>query len=125
MRLLLDTHALLWWRADTARFSSATYEMISAGEIPVLVSHVSLWEIAIKSGLGKLSMPDNLLQRCQDDGFELLPITLEHIEMVKSLPSLHRDPFDRMLIAQAKTEDMFLLTRDADIRRYDVKVLSA
>ncbi len=125
MRLLLDTHALLWWRSETKRFAPETYEAISCGEHPVVVSHVTLWEIAIKNALGKLDAPDNLLDLCANDGFELLPVDLPHIEAVRQLPLLHRDPFDRMLVAQARVERLTLVTRDASMMRYDVKVMNA
>lgn len=125
MRLLLDTHALLWWRNDTARLAPATYEAISSGENPVVVSHISLWEITIKTALGKLRAPNDLLELCAADGFELLPLDLPHIAAVKALPPLHRDPFDRMLVAQARVERLTLVTGDANMMRYDVKVLSA
>lgn len=125
MSLLLDTHALLWWRSDTAKLRPETYAMISNGDRPVLVSHATLWEIAIKTALGKLEVPDDLVQLCHQDDFILLPVDLPHIAALRDLPPLHRDPFDRMLVAQARVEGLTLVTNDANMMRYDVKVMMA
>lgn len=125
MSLLLDTHALLWWRSDTAKLRPETYAMISNGDRPVLVSHATLWEIAIKTALGKLEVPDDLVQLCHQDDFILLPVDLPHIAALRDLPQLHRDPFDRMLVAQARVEGLTLVTNNANMMRYDVKVMMA
>ncbi len=125
MNLLLDTHALLWWRSDPAKLRPETYAMISNGDRPVLVSHVSLWEITIKKVLGKLEAPDDLVELCHKDDFILLPVDLPHIAAWRDLPLLHRDPFDRMLVAQARVEGLTLVTNDANMLQYDVKVMMA
>jgi PIN domain nuclease of toxin-antitoxin system len=88
-----------------------------------LISTASLWEIAIKKALGKLEAPDDLPQRIEDLGFELLSITPEHAWHVRTLPHYHRDPFDRLLIAQAQVEQLSIVTADSDFDAYDVTVL--
>ncbi|HMN45752.1 MAG TPA: type II toxin-antitoxin system VapC family toxin [Povalibacter sp.] len=117
MRLLLDTHLLLWALAQPDRLSAATRKQISAAE--VYVSAASIWEISIKVGLGKLDAdPDQILEAIEPAGFMLLPITAEHAVKVAKLPALHKDPFDRMLAAQASVEPMILLTNDEALRGY-------
>lgn len=125
MRLLLDTHALLWWRSDPKRLQPLAHEAIAGGEHEIWLSYASVWEIVIKKALGKLNAPDNLLELCASDGFHLLPIELPHIAALQTLPPIHRDPFDRMLVAQARVEALILVTNDANMMRYDVKVMTA
>jgi PIN domain nuclease of toxin-antitoxin system len=84
-----------------------------------------VWEVAIKQSIGKVSQPADLPERIRDSGFRQLPITFEHGIAAGRLPLIHRDPFDRMLIAQAQVEELTLVTRDADIQKYDVSILSA
>lgn len=118
MRLLLDTHVLLWTLADDPHLSKAARKRIeSATEI--YVSSASYWEIAIKAGLGKL--PVSLVEiraAAQHSGFNELPVNGEHAETLLTLPDHHKDPFDRMLVAQAICEPMRLLTSDAQVARY-------
>ena len=123
-RLLLDTHVLLWWLADNARIGPKTVERISDMRNEIFVSAVTSWEIAIKKKIGKLEAPDNIDGIVEDEGFSKLPVTLHHGEIAGGLPLHHKDPFDRMLVAQAKTEALYLLTDDGSIRRYDVPVIS-
>lgn len=121
MRQLLDSNVLLWFvGGDSERISSALRTRIEAG---ALVSVASFWEIAIKKGLGKLEAPDDLPARVQELGFELLPIELEHVWAVGDLPPHHRDPFDRLLIAQARAERLAVLTADSAFGAYDVEVI--
>jgi PIN domain nuclease of toxin-antitoxin system len=121
-RLLVDSHALLWFVAgDRRRISAALRARIEAAE--VMVSIAGLWEIAIKSALGKLDAPDDLPQRAQELGFELLPVAPEHAWQVRSLPHHHGDPFDRLLIAQAQLERLSIVTADAAFDDYDVAVI--
>ncbi|HEX8958404.1 MAG TPA: type II toxin-antitoxin system VapC family toxin [Solirubrobacterales bacterium] len=121
MRQLLDSQALLWFvLGNRRRISPATRTRIEEG---ALVSIASLWEIAIKKALGKLEAPDDLPQRVEELGFELLGITVEHAWAVRHLPHHHRDPFDRLLIAQAQVEQLPIVTADNCFEPYDVTVL--
>ncbi|SDJ75485.1 type II toxin-antitoxin system VapC family toxin [Streptomyces indicus] len=122
MRLLLDTHVLLWWLDDSAELTDDIKELLDT-EPAVYVSAVSPWEIAIKQGLGKLDGPDDLAERARDSQFTALPITAGHGVRAGRLPNHHRDPFDRLLVAQAQIEGMTLLTRDQWIPQYDVQVI--
>lgn len=124
-RLLLDTHALLWWLTTPERLNEQTHEAISDLNNDVFVSAVSGWEIALKSNLGKLSAPDNLQAKVLESGFTLLNVTFSHGVQAGSLPLHHRDPFDRLLIAQAQTEGLLLVTRDARIRQYGLQTMAA
>jgi PIN domain nuclease of toxin-antitoxin system len=121
--LLLDTHALLWSVGDTARLSATARKALSAGVVPAYVSAASIWEIAIKRASGKLKAPDDLLEQVAAAQFAELGITFEHATLAGELPPHHRDPFDRMLIAQAQRENLTLVTGDARIAAYDVPVL--
>jgi PIN domain nuclease of toxin-antitoxin system len=121
--LLLDTHALLWSVGDTERLSPAAFDAISAGVVPAYVSSASVWEIAIKRAAGKLKAPDDLLEKIAAARFRALGITFEHGIMAGGLPPHHRDPFDRMLVAQAQSERLTLVTNDPRIAAYDVPIL--
>lgn len=125
MRLLLDTHALLWWLTDFEKLSSATHDAIAGGEYEVFVSHAAIWEILIKTAKGKLRPPEDIAARCVAENFELLPIALSHIEETAQLPFLHGDPFDRIMVAQARCENLILVSNDRMITQYDVTVLPA
>lgn len=125
MNLLLDTHALLWWLADDPSLGGEARRAIADPENLVAVSAASAWEISIKRGLGKLDAPADLTHAVAVSGFEPLPITLEHAEGVASLPRHHDDPFDRMLVAQARAEGLAIVTRDPRFREYEVSVLGA
>lgn len=117
MRLLLDTHLLLWALAAPAKLSPATRKQLDSAE--VFVSAASIWEISIKSALGKLDAdPADILAAIEPAGFALLPITGAHAAKVATLPAVHRDPFDRMLVAQALSEPMILFTNDEVLRPY-------
>jgi PIN domain nuclease of toxin-antitoxin system len=124
MRLLLDTHVLLWWLADDPALSKQARGLI-ANEPEVFVSAASAWEIAIKRALGKLEAPDDLLPALEAGGLRRLPIDFEHAAVAGTLPLHHDDPFDRMLVAQAQQEALTLLTSDTRISRYAVTVLPA
>jgi PIN domain nuclease of toxin-antitoxin system len=124
VRVLLDTHLLLWALAAPAKLPAAARKQIEAAE--VFVSAASIWEISIKSALGKLEAdPQEVLAAISPTGFVLLPITGEHAAKVRELPSLHKDPFDRMLVAQASVEPMILLTNDEALRKYGTIVTVA
>lgn len=125
MNLLLDTHALIWALTNDPVLSPLARAAIEDGTNPVFVSAVTAWEIVIKKGLGKLTVPDNLEEELEAHAFTPLDITVRHALRVGELPSHHQDPFDRMLIAQAQVEGLVLVTRDAEIQRYEVEVLLA
>jgi PIN domain nuclease of toxin-antitoxin system len=119
---LVDSHVLLWFvEGNRKRISPVLRERIEAAA--AMVSIASLWEIAIKSGLGKLQAPDDLPERIEQLGFELLAVTPEHAWHVRSLPLHHRDPFDRLLIAQAQLERLPIVAADPAFGDYDVTVL--
>jgi PIN domain nuclease of toxin-antitoxin system len=120
--LLLDTHVVLWWLADASTLSDDIKDRLDT-EADVHISAATVWEVAIKQAIGKLQQPTDLPERVRDSGFRELHITSEHGLRAGRLPLIHRDPFDRMLIAQAQCEDLTLVTRDADIHKYEVSVL--
>ena len=124
MRLLLDTHTLLWWLADDPGLDRDAAEAISGAAL-VAVSAASAWEIAIKQALGKLTGPEDLAAELRVNEMTALPITVAHATAAGALPQLHADPFDRMLVAQARAEDLTLVTRDPQLSRYGVPVLHA
>lgn len=124
MRLLLDTHVLLWWLADDPALSKPARKLI-ANEPEVFASAASAWEIAIKRALGKLEAPEDLLAALEASGIQRLPIEFEHAALAGALPRHHEDPFDRMLVAQAQREGLTLLSSDARISEYGVTVVPA
>lgn len=123
MRLLLDTHVILWWLADDPGLADDVKQAIDT-EPDVFVSAASVWEIAIKQSLGKLG-PDDLPERVAATELRQLPMMSRHALVAGRLPPIHRDPFDRMLIAQAQCEGLTLVTRDAAIQKYEVSLLHA
>ncbi len=125
MNLLLDTHVLLWWLDDNITLLTHAKEAIADGSNMVFVSAVSIWEIRIKHALGKLEIPVNFREVLERQAFDMLPITADHAHLIGELPAHHRDPFDRMLIAQALFERFTLVTRDRRFKRYKVSTLSA
>lgn len=127
MAFLLDTHALYWLMFDNNKLAKSARHLLSDPPEEVFVSKVSLWEFSIKSGLGKLELPKNFFLTFdpQSKGASLLSISSRHLETYRTLPLHHRDPFDRMLVAQAVTEGLTIITRDPDIRRYAVATMEA
>ncbi|MGV1100879.1 type II toxin-antitoxin system VapC family toxin [Thiovibrio sp. JS02] len=125
MRLLLDTHTFLWWLSDDPQLGKKAKATIRDGRNQVYVSAVSTWEAAIKQALGKLHAPENLESIVEDERFIKLPISLHHGEIAGRLPAHHRDPFDRMLVAQAQAEGLTIVTADLRIPLYTVKTLPA
>ncbi len=125
MKLLLDTHAFLWFLMGDSRLGEEARTGIVQGESEVLLSTASLWEIAIKVSLGKLRLArpfaDLIPAQIDANGFRLLGITLEHVELVSRLPFFHRDPFDRLLAAQALTEKVPVVSRDSALDAYGVR----
>lgn len=122
MSLLLDTHTLLWWLAGEQLSDDVTKRLSDPTEL-VAVSAVSIWEASVKEAIGKLVVPEPLPVVVVDEGFEALPITLEHAQRAGELPNHHRDPFDRMLVAQAQIEGLTIVSRDRVFSQYDVAVL--
>ncbi len=125
MKALLDTHALLWWLEDNPTLSGRARDCISNGLNLIHVSAAAIWEIRIKQALGKLEIPSDFTQVLNRQLFEMLPITVEHADAVGNLPTLHRDPFDRMLIAQARVENLTIITRDSIFHQYQVPIVKA
>jgi len=123
--LLLDTHVLLWWLSSDPSLSPAAREAIARPDADVAVSAASAWEISIKTALGKLTAPGDLEAQLARHRFTPLPITVAHALLAGSLPGHHDDPFDRMLVAQARTERMTLVTRDPRIGLYGVPTVPA
>ena len=123
-RLLLDTHAFIWWREDSPRLGANARRAITGAAL-VYVSVATAWEAAIKVSVGKLKLPDTIEAGVHDSGFEQLTITFGHTEIVARLPLHHRDPFDRMLVAQAQLEELTIVTRDPSFSLYDVTTLAA
>ena len=123
MRLLLDTHVLLWWLRDDrrlpARFSAAITDPVNE----VLVSAATIWETSSKIALGTLETSGDLVEEIDANGFTELPITARHAQRAGALPRHHDDPFDRLLIAQAQLDSLRLVTLDAGFRAYDVQLL--
>jgi PIN domain nuclease of toxin-antitoxin system len=122
MSLLLDTHVVLWWLADDPELPEEIKDRLDH-EPDVRVSAATIWEIAIKQARGKISAPADLPDRVRDSGFRELPIDFAHAIAAERLPLIHRDPFDRMLVAQARCEDLTLVTRDSYCQQYDVAIL--
>lgn len=123
MKLLLDTHAALWWLADDDRIGEEVIRQLTDDTNQVLISAVVVWEVAIKRSLGKLDAPEELAPTLLGAGAQPLPVTLEHAAAVETLPWRHRDPFDRMLVAQALTEDAAIVSRDEPLSEYGVAIV--
>lgn len=124
MRLLLDTHVVLWWLADD-RLDDDAKRAIADERNEVFVSAATAWEIAIKAALGKLEAPDDLSLQLGANAFASLDIGIEHALAAGRLPRHHDDPFDRMLVAQASLEQLILVTRDARLAAYGVRTFAA
>ena len=124
-RILLDTHVLLWWLTNHSRLGVIAKQYISDPGNIVYVSAISNWEISIKKSLGKLSAPDDMDSIIEEKGFSRLSITNFHGDRAGSLPNHHKDPFDRMLIAQAQSEGLEIMTKDECFPLYSVKIIDA
>jgi PIN domain nuclease of toxin-antitoxin system len=125
VRLLLDTNAFIWWLDDPTQIADLAREAIEDGSIQVSVSAVTAFEIATKARLGKLSFDGDIARHVDREGFDELPVSIAHAVVAGSLPLIHNDPFDRLLIGQARHEQLTVVTRDATFQRYGVSVLAA
>ncbi len=125
MRLLLDTHVVLWALSDPGRLSEGTRRAIEVEENDIFVSVVSPWELAIKGPREGLDPPDDLELEMNRQRFEILPVLLRHTQAIESMPYHHRDPFDRMLVAQAVVDGLTIVTADRMLTRYQVSLLPA
>jgi len=126
MKYLLDTHTVLWFFDAPEKLSETTFHSILDPANKKYVSIASVWELAIKMGVGKFVFDggtERFINNIRENGFGLLSIKVKHVRQVETLPLLHRDPFDRVLVASAMTEGMRLITADANIRLYDVHCL--
>lgn len=124
-RLMLDTHAFLWWLGNDPQLGAKARELIANANNQVFVSAATAWEISIKKSLGKLEAPEGLDTIADEEGFEKLPISFFHGERAGDLPPHHRDPFDRMLIAQSQAEGLEIITADNTIPKYQVRTVNA
>ena len=123
--ILLDTHSLIWFMYDDSQLSELALSEIKSEE-KVYVSIVSLWEIAIKQSIGKINISNTIQEiadKCYEADVSILPISAVHLDQIRQLPDIHSDPFDRLLISQAITEDLAIITRDTMISLYDVKTI--
>ena len=125
MYLLLDTHALIWWLAKNPTLSNTAKDAIANPDNIVFVSAASAWEITIKKSLGKLQAPDDLRQQLEKQRFTPLAIDIDHALAIKQLPHHHKDPFDRILIAQAIHERLTIVSRDRIFKSYDVAIIES
>jgi PIN domain nuclease of toxin-antitoxin system len=127
MRLLLDSHTFLWWVTDDPALRRRARTAIADADNECFLSHASIWEMAIKASLGKLKLPSTVerfvVEQCEANSFHLLPITLAHLASVQHLPFHHREPFDQLLVAQARHEAMTLVSRDASLKACGVSVI--
>ena len=127
MRLLLDTHAFIWWASQSAKLPAAVRAECSDPANTLLLSVISVWEMQIKIQLGKLKvsrpLPDLVEHHMRVNGMQILPVSLEHVLALETLPAYHKDPFDRLLIAQATVEDLFLVSGDPVFSSYQIKLL--
>ena len=123
MRILIDTHILLWWLEGNPRLAERGRKEIDSENNEIYVSCVSLWEIAIKTALGKLKMPNGLPEILKKNAIAIVPVLPHHVASFSSVPVLHGDPFDRMLIAQTLAEDLTLMTHDRQISAYAISCL--
>jgi len=122
VRLLADTHSVLWLLAEDKRLSAHADELLTDATNEVLLSAAVVWEVAIKRSLGKLDAPDGFARQLLDGGAIPLPVSVDHAQAVRSLPWHHRDPFDRLLVAQAGLEDAILVSCDVRLSRYGLQV---
>lgn len=124
MRLLVDSHVALWWLGEDSSLGASCHEQLLVAD-EVYFSAVTPWELGIKRAIGKLAFPNGLVSELAAGGFVELPVSAAHAERAPDLPPHHRDPFDRMLVAQAQLESLVLVTADRTLRPYDVELIDA
>lgn len=128
MRILIDTHILIWWESTPERLSSTARRRLEEAQDTFIISVASLWEMQIKLAIGKLTLrlplAEVVREQQKQNGFEILPITLQHVLALETLPMHHKDPFDRLLIAQAQAEGLPLLSADAVFDQYPIRRLN-
>ena len=125
MKYLLDTHVLLWYYENSSQLHGKIQALIDDRESEIYISIASLWEISIKLGLGKLSLKisfDDLMKIISDRDFKILQVEIEYLKHLSKLPLIHKDPFDRLLVATAQAEDLTLITADENIHKYDITI---
>jgi PIN domain nuclease of toxin-antitoxin system len=122
--LLLDAHAILWWDDDSPALGQTARETIHAADA-VFVSAASEWELAIKAALGRVRLRRTILEATLDSGFEPLAVSFQHVQGIRSLKPIHEDPFDRLLVSVALTEDLALVSSDPFLARYPIQVIDA
>lgn len=125
MRYLLDTHVILWWFTTPEKIKSKAQKIIKDRSNTIFLSSASFWEMAIKKSLGRLTLPHNLIEAVAAENFTILPIMPEEGLGVADLPLLHSDPFDRLLVIQAKLHDLVVITKDSKIAEYPVVTIEA
>lgn len=124
MRLLIDSHVALWWQGADPSLGPSCRELLRTAD-EVYFSAVTPWELGIKRSLGKVAYPDGLVEELQSVGFAELAISAAHASRAPELPPHHRDPFDRMLVAQAQSESLAIVTADRQLDPYDVELIDA
>lgn len=125
MKLLLDSHVVVWWAVYPGRLRKLTRDAIISPDNEIFLSAATVWELGLKIARGKLALPDDYAPRLLEHGFDELAVSIAHARCSVTLPLLHDDPFDRLLIAQALEEGLMLVTSDQAILRYDVPTLEA
>lgn len=126
MKYLLDTHIFLWWITDNSKLDEKLRSIISDKKNELFLSSASIWEMMIKSKLNKLDLPDNprafIKEQVELNSINILNVTMDHSFETYGLPDLHKDPFDRMLVAQAKFEDLIIISTDSFVKQYEVNI---
>ena len=123
-RFLLDTHIFIWWMERNKRLKRKTLSLLNNPKAQIFLSTISIWEMLIKAGKNKLEIDTDIEDGVRRSGFTILPLTISHVLKVKSLPPHHNDPFDRILIAQAQSENLTFITDDKKMERYNVTLFS-
>jgi PIN domain nuclease of toxin-antitoxin system len=125
MKYLLDTHVILWWLTEPEKITTKAHTIISDKNNKIYTSSISFWEIAIKKSLGRLTIPNNILELLLAENFIMLPLSPEEGLAIADLPLIHQDPFDRILVIQAKLNDLVLITHDKKVMDYPVIAVEA